>query len=366
MNLNRENQTLLLNGVRYTPAECLHLAEKADEAVMPVLHDLYRFLADWFSESPTISVQTSGSTGTPKLYTVRKEQMMQSARLTCEFLGLKAGDRALLCMPLTYIAGKMVVVRALVAGLNLIVRTPSGHPLADVETPLQFAAMIPLQVYNSLREPEERQRLAQIGALIIGGGAIDISLEEELRHFPGTIYSTYGMTETLSHIALRRLNGPDASTHYHPFANVRLSLSAEGTLVVQAPLVCDETLVTNDVAQLFPDGTFTILGRKDNVINTGGIKVQIEQVEAVLRPHLSCPFAVTSVPDARLGEAIVLLLEQASPSETNTFPVVDQLPRYHRPKHIYCVSSLPMTGSGKIDRAGCKQLAIVLSTPAER
>ncbi len=362
MILNRENQTLLLDGVCHTSADCLRLAAEADERATPMLHDLYHFLADWFSESPLITVQTSGSTGIPKQYTVRKEQMMQSARLTCQFLGLTEGDRALLCMPLTYIAGKMVVVRALVAGLDLTVRTPSSHPLADVDEPLQFAAMIPLQVHNSLRAPEERRRLEQIDTLIVGGGAIDSSLEEELRPLPGTIYSTYGMTETLSHIALRRLNGPDASTHYHPFAGVGLSLSPEGTLTIHAPLVCDEILVTNDMAQLYPDGTFTILGRKDNVINTGGIKVQAEQVEAVLRPYLKCPFAITSVPDVRLGEAIVLLLES---SGIDPLPGVNELPRYHRPKHILRVSSLPMTGSGKTDRAGCKKLAATLFGASE-
>lgn len=361
MILNRTHQTLLLEGKTYTPAECLRLAGDVDENTSPTLCDLYQFLRDWFADSPTITVQTSGSTGTPKQLTVRKDQMMQSARLTCEFLGLRQGDTALLCMPLQYIAGKMVVVRALVAGLNLMVRTPSGHPLADIQQPLRFAAMIPLQVYNSLRVPEEKGLLEQTGTLIIGGGAIDAALEDELRTLPGTIYSTYGMTETLSHIALRRLNGPDASLHYQPFASVALSLSVDGTLMIDAPLVCDEILTTTDVAQLHPDGTFTILGRKDNTINTGGIKVQIEQLEITLRPHITSPFAITSIPDVRLGEAIVLLLEASEEPKELQIKLPDLFPPYHRPKHIYLVPSLPLTGSGKIDRAGCKSLAEHLS-----
>lgn len=324
----------------------------------PFLRDLFLFLADWFDDSPTLEVQTSGSTGVPKRLIVRKEQMMQSARLTCGFLRLEAGDKALLCMPLQYIAGKMVVVRALVAGLNLIVRPPSGHPLADVETPLRFAAMVPLQVYNTLQNPREKERLCRTDILIIGGGAIDAALEAEIRNLPGEVYSTYGMTETLSHIALRRLNGPESSSHYRPFSSVRLSLSAEDTLVVDAPLVCDERLVTNDVAKLYPDGTFTILGRKDNIINTGGIKVQAEVVEDALRPVIPVPFAITSRPDARLGEAIVLLVEKTENLEEIRRQIPLLLTKYQQPKYIYTVESIPHTGTGKIDRAACRQVSL--------
>lgn len=211
---------------------------------------LSEFISDWKSPSPYLEVQTSGSTGVPKRITVRKEQMVNSARLTCDYLGLRQRDKALLCMPLRYIAGKMMVVRSLVAGLDLIVREPSGHPMADIDMPLRFAAMIPLQVYNTLQVPEERERLCQTEILIIGGGSIDRELEAQIQELPICVYSTYGMTETLSHIALRRLNGPEASSYYTPFPSVKLSLSADGTLVIDAPLVADETLVTNDVAEL--------------------------------------------------------------------------------------------------------------------
>ena len=260
---------------------------------MPIQDDLQAFLAEWHDPSPFLEVQTSGSTGTPKRMRVRKDRMLNSARLTCDYLGLKKGDKALLCMPLRYIAGKMMVVRSLYAGLDLEVREPSGHPLADWgDTPLRFAAMIPLQVYNTLRVPEERKRLEQTDILIIGGGAIDAALEQEIRQMPNTVYSTYGMTETLSHVALRRLNGPEASPYYHPFSSVTLSLSPDNTLVIDAPLVCDERLVTNDVARLLPDGSFAIIGRKDNIINSGGIKIQIEEVEAgfeIVRRQLESP-----------------------------------------------------------------------------
>ena len=371
-----------------------------------ITDDLQAFLAGWHSASPFWEVQTSGSTGTPKRLTVRKEQMVNSARLTCEYLGLREGDKALLCMPLRYIAGQMMVVRSLVAGLELVVREPSGHPMADVDGPVRFAAMVPMQVYNTLQVEQERERLCQTDILIIGGGAIDRELELQIQALPIRAYSTYGMTETLSHIALRRLNGPDASPYYTPFPSVALSLSDEGTLVIEAPLVADGKLVTNDVAELLPDGRFRILGRKDNIINSGGIKIQAEEVEEALRPLIGTGFAITSVADAKFGEAVVLLLADTAKrncasraltplrklqpykrascnlisAQAATLQVrklqpykrascilisaqaaslyeAAHLPAYQRPKHIVRTDEIPLTGNGKIDRAACKQLA---------
>ena len=237
MIFDRKQQRLLLEGKEYTFEDISRLIAGGAEAHSPASWDLYLFLNEWFNDSPVIIVHTSGSTGTPKELIVRKDQMMQSARLTCEFLDLKKGETALLCMNLRYIGAMMVVVRSLVAGLNLIVRPASGHPLADIKEPLRFVAMVPLQVYNTLQVPEEKERLKQTDILIIGGGAIDEALEAEIKHLPTAVYSTYGMTETLSHIALRRLNGTLASEHYYPFSSVKLSLSVENTLIIDAPLV---------------------------------------------------------------------------------------------------------------------------------
>ena len=172
---------------------------------------LDEFVSDWQSDSPTLLVHTSGSTGKPKPMLVEKRRMEASARITCGFLGLRAGDTALLCMPLDFIAGKMVVVRSLVWGLRLVAVEPSGHPLKGLTESPTFAAMVPMQVYNSLKVEEERRLLRGITHLIIGGGAVNSDMAEELRGFPNAVWSTYGMTETLSHIALRRLSGAEAS-----------------------------------------------------------------------------------------------------------------------------------------------------------
>lgn len=357
MIFDRQQQRLLLEGKEYAPEDISRLVAEGAGNCPPALWNLYLFLNEWFDASPVITVHTSGSTGVPKELVVRKDRMMQSARLTCEFLNLQAGDTALLCMNLRYIGAMMMVVRSLVAGLNLVVRPASGHPLSDVEVPLKFAAMVPLQVYNTLRVPAERKRLEHTDILIIGGGAVDDSLEAELKTIPIAAYSTYGMTETLSHIALRRLNGEAASKCYYPFPSVELSLSAENTLIVKAPLICDDVLQTNDIACLCSDGGFTIAGRKDNVINSGGIKIQAEEMENRLQPFIPVPFAVTAVPDPCLGQALTLLIAGKPDIKELENKLQAVLETYYRPKHIFITELIPQTENGKIDRTGCRILA---------
>ena len=321
------------------------------------LQDLEAFLQEWQNDEPTVWVHTSGSTGTPKPLQVEKERMRASARLTCSFLGLKEGDSALLCMPLQYIAGKMVVVRSFVAGLRLLPVAPCGHPLKELTEIPTFAAMIPMQVYNTIQVPEERAKLMEIKHLIIGGGAIDDALGRELKAFPNHVWSTYGMTETLSHIALRRLNGAEASDWYTPFENVRIRLSEENTLIIHAPSVCAEELITNDIAEINDEGKFRILGRKDNTINSGGVKIQIEQVEAALKEYLDIPFQITARKDAKFGEIVVLLYNKVKEEADIRRICEEKLPAYWVPKIYLPVEELPLTGTGKPDRATARRIA---------
>ena len=285
--------------------------------------------------------------------------MEASARITCRFLGLHEGDTALLCMPLDYIAGKMMVVRALTCGLQLVSVEPKGCP--EWEGTVDLAAMVPLQVWNLLQQAPERLR--QICHLLIGGGAINDELAEALKDFPNHVWSTYGMTETLSHIALRRLNGPERSDWYTPFEGVTVSLSDEGCLVIDAPAVHDGLLVTNDIAELSTFNSqlstqqFRILGRKDNVICSGGIKIQIEEVERLLRPHLAAPFMITKAPDTKLGEQVVLLTESTDIPALQTL-CRSVLPRYWQPRRILFVDHIPMTETGKPARAEAERMAM--------
>ena len=354
------------------------------------------FLSEWNNGSDRVLVHTSGSTGKPKPMMVEKKRMLNSARITCDFLGLKPGDSALLCMSLDYIAGKMVVVRSIERHLHLISVSPSGHPLKDINLKdangkdvngeITFAAMVPMQVYNTLQVPEERERLTHIRHLIIGGGAIDASLEKELRSLPGNIaiWSTYGMTETLSHIALRRINGAEASEWYQPFDSVKISQTDEGCLVIDAPLVCAETLVTNDIVEIEPyiynkvekhdkeekhdkveKLRFRIKGRKDNVICSGGIKIQIEEVEALLKPHLEKPFMIAKKKDEKFGEIAVLLTEDedlkkveatirrllSGKSDDSNNSSESKTHKYWIPREYLHVDHLPLTETGKPKRS---------------
>ena len=319
---------------------------------------LEEFLSEWNNDSLFVHVQTSGSTGVPKPMLAEKRRMLASARITNDFLGLREGDVALLCMSLDYIAGKMMVVRSIERGLKLITVEPSGHPLnhsqlATDDCKIDFAAMVPLQVYNTLQVPEERKRLLQIRHLIIGGGAIDEALGAELKNFPNAVWSTYGMTETLSHIALRRLSGPEASDWYIPFPSVKVSLSDDGCLVIDAPEVCPGRLVTNDIAEISPQG-FRILGRKDNVICSGGIKIQIEEVESRLRPFFRVPYLISKRPDPKFGEVSVLLTEGSIDEARQICERI--LPKYYLPRHYLHVDHIPLTETGKPARQQAAQL----------
>ena len=366
---------------------------------------LQEFLNEWHDGHERLLVHTSGSTGEPKPLWVEKRRMEASARITCDFLGLKGGDTALLCMPLDFIAGKMMVVRALERGLRLVSVEPGSHPLRaqtprvgsshhpaatgdtlsgqllcpggshasqlspvdyPLDQPFDFAAMVPLQVWSTLQDEAERARLMAIRHLIIGGGAIDDRLADQLRAFPNAVWSTYGMTETLSHIALRRLSGPEASEWYTPFAGVGVSLSSEGCLVIDAPHVCAQTLLTNDMAEIVPatdvDGPsavrFRILGRRDNVICSGGLKIQIEEVERRLQPHLPVPFLITKRRDAMFGEAVVLLFEGGASLEDSLRDACSRvLPKYWVPRFLVPVDQLPLTATGKPARKEAERLA---------
>lgn len=325
------------------------------------------FIAEWHDPCPDILVHTSGSTGKPKAMLVQKARMMASARMTCDFLALNPGDTALLCMSLDYIAGKMMVVRSIERGLKLIEVEPSGHPLKDITLQqamdIDFAAMVPMQVYNTLKVAEEREKFCHISNVIIGGGAIDPTLEAELKTLPNNIYSSYGMTETLSHIALRSLTGNDGETGYRPLPGISVSRDDRGCLVIDAPQLNPQILHTNDIVEFVQDGGFIIRGRLDNVICSGGIKIQIEDVEAALRPAFGDTIMVTSVPSIKFGEVVAYLCTQPLDEHLMRLAVLNN---YWLPKHIIPVSQLPRTETGKPDRARAKDIAMQWKMGKER
>ncbi len=331
------------------------------------LREIDDFKARWQTPSPTIAVQTSGSTGAPKKMEVEKVRMWDSALTTLGALGLTEGNTALLCMPIKYIAGQMMLVRSFAGSLQLLPVAPTSRPFASLHHAPDFAAITPMQAFESLRHAHDRSVMRRTLCLIIGGGAISPELESQLQRFPNPVYSTYGMTETLSHIALRRLNGPCATDAYRPLDGVEVSLSDEGTLAIYAPKVCAERLVTNDLAEILPDGSFRILGRRDNVVCSGGIKLHLETLETKLSSALRVPFLLTAVGDERLGEALTLLYEAEADMEEELNGICrTALGRYEVPRHFFRTARLPQTETGKPARAEARRLAEQLNEHSSR
>lgn len=354
--INQLPTDLIVNGEPVTPATLD--SRRSGRNALPA--ELADFLAEWYSATPTMQLQTSGSTGAPATLHADKSAMLASAQLSCRIFGLENGQQALLCLPLRYVAGKMMVIRALAAGLHLLVREPSSTPLERVFTPVDFAAMVPLQAARTLAQPGGANALGRIRTLLLGGGFIDPALEASLRALPNRIYASYGMTETLSHIALRRVNGPDASEAYTPLPGVKLSTDADGALQVCVPHLGIEHLQTNDMAEIREDGSFIILGRRDAVINSGGIKIQAEELENNIQASVSGITALAlPAPHPELGECIALLWEGAAGKESELTKACEQLPKHHRPLHILRVN-LPRTVGGKPARAAAKEMLPVL------
>lgn len=308
-----------------------------------------------------LPLTTSGSTGEPHTIHVRKEQMVHSALSTIKALQLPAHATALLCLPLNYVAARMMVVRALTAPFHLCSVPPCARPFSQLTAAPYFAAVTPQQVYDSLQHSRDRALMRRVRCLLIGGGHIPPAVEEALQRFHHPVWSSYGMTETLSHIALRRLNGPARSDAYTPLPGVTLSLSEQGTLVISAPGVCDEPVVTHDLADLLPTGRFRVTGRTDNTICSGGLKFQIEPMEQALA-GLPCRFLITYLPDARLGQAVTMLYEAAlgDVSLRSQLEAIcrEVLPHHSIPRHYLRVNALPLTASGKPARAEAARMAL--------
>jgi O-succinylbenzoic acid--CoA ligase len=323
------------------------------------------FCRDWLAGQEEFIVQTSGSTGAPKPITLARTQMIASAQATAAALGLAARDHALVCLPTHYIAGRMMLVRGLVVGMPMTLVTPSANPLAAAPAGAHFAftAVVPLQLETLLADgnPTVRGQLAGMKAILVGGGPLSPALTAAAQTCPAPIYHTYGMTETVTHVALRRLNGADASTAFTPLPGVHLRLDDRGCLAICGPMTAGAWVQTNDVVELLADNTFRWLGRSDNVINSGGVKVQVETVEAAIE-QLALPalrgrrFFVAGLPDARLGQMVTLVVERGdgqTPSESDALlaELRGALPRFDAPRRIVTVTRFAETPTGKIDRA---------------
>lgn len=303
------------------------------------------FILEWLEDKDYITVKTSGSTGAPKTIKLHKKHIFNSAAATVAYFDLKEGTKALLCLSSEYIAGKMMLVRAMIAGWNLYTASIDKSPLKQFEENFDFTAMVPYQVHHSLSD------LHKVKKMIIGGGAVSKKLEEQLHQVETEVFATYGMTETISHVAVRPINGEKKSMVYTAIPQIEFSQYENGCLQIQAPFISEETVITNDVVDLISSTSFKLLGRIDNVINTGGIKVHPEIVEEKLATHIAQPFFITSEKDEVLDEKIILIVESQEKLELNVFnEIFKVLSKYERPKKILVSQQFVYTETGKIRR----------------
>ena len=320
---------------------------------------MHAFLKQWFSSSNVVSVVTSGSTGVPKPIVLQKDFMINSAVTTGKFFNLQQNTTALLCLPITYIAGKMMLVRALTLGWHLKVIPPDATPLKNVTTTYDFCAMVPLQLQNSL------SKLHLIKKIIIGGGVVSHTLQKQVQNISTDVFATYGMTETITHIAIKKLNNCDeVPSFYKVLPNITIYKDIRNCLVINAPRVATKTLFTNDVVQLVSDTQFEWLGRFDNVINSGGVKLHPEKIEEKLSKIITNRFFVTAIPDKILGEKLIVIIELEAKNNRKNCNFIKEkiknvttLSKFEIPKEIYFLSEFIETETKKIQRK--KTLALL-------
>lgn len=300
-------------------------------------NEIYSFINDWFSEDEFIISKTSGSTGIPKEIKIPKIAMKMSAQMTGKFFGLNEDKSALLCMPVSFIAGKMMIVRAIELKLKLYCVKPKSKIQLDFTDTIDFVPMTPMQVENSFDE------ISKIKILLIGGAPLSDELRSKLLPLETKSFESYGMTETITHIALKEISEEFFST----LNQIKIRKDERDCLVIQTPYF-EEEIVTNDIVEIKDDHEFKWLGRFDNVINSGGIKLFPEQIESKLKPFIQEEFIISSLLDKTLGQKLILIVE--GNRTLNLKLETLNLSKFEIPKEIFYLAKFPRTESGKIKR----------------
>jgi len=334
------------NGIHYDFGDLTELAYSLVKERQEYEMAIGNFLMDWLDDSDSIHVNTSGSTGIPKIISLKKEHMVNSALATGTFFNLKAGVRALNCLSANFIAGKMMLVRAIVLGWEMDFVEPTSHPLGITSKPYDFCAMVPMQVQNTI------SYLNRIGTIIIGGAPISAELKLSLSKANTRIFETYGMTETITHIAVKGLFNDSDNNNFKALPEVIFSKDERDCLVIEAPKVSEGIIITNDVVNLISSSEFQWLGRYDHVINSGGVKIIPEQLESKLSILIRSRFFVSGIPDANLGQKLILMVEGTINlgQLSQEIKSLNSISKFQIPKEIFNVPKFEETGSGKVNR----------------
>ena len=320
----------------------------------------YDFIERWLSGEQEFRLQTSGSTGVPKVISVQKNQLSSSAAMTGKALNLGQGTRALVCLNVDYVAGVMMLVRGMELDWELTIVEPTSNPLksVDAEAIFDFAALVPMQLAASLEDQFTNNKVDRYGKILLGGAPINISLSKQIEQLHIPVYQSYGMTETVSHVALRKLNGEDATDSYRFLPGVEAGLDERNCLFVSGPMTNGEKIQTNDLVEMASPETFIWLGRVDNVINSGGVKIVLDTVDEKIAQvfyELDYRYAFFTwyQNDEKLGQKLVLFIEtdvvQRS-EESLLNEIRKHVSTYETPKHVYFANRFVKTPTDKTDK----------------
>ena len=316
------------------------------------------FLKDWRAGKTEFTIHSSGSTGDPKPIILQREWMIWSAQATAQILQPKASDSLLCCLPTDKVGGLMMLVRSEVWQVPITVIEPSANPLlSDVQGTI--ISLTPYQLHHVLKNESSTDRLLQFREVLIGGASINSELEMGIQELGySTIFRhSYGMSETYSHIALRTINGTEASDYYTPLPNVRVERGLDHCAVIYTPYY-PAGLQTNDLIESDDTGRFKIIGRADFMINTGGVKISTELLEKLISENLKTdnPFIISSIADPVLGEKIVLVCTNQEKFKFTDWVFLETYSPYAKPKEIIQIRDIPINKSGKVDRLLVKEL----------
>lgn len=327
-----------LNGFSFTQADLSRVAYAYIKEGDVYEQHIGLFLLHWFDESDTITLTTSGTTGMPKKIVLPKQALVESAKATGHFFELGVGTSALLCMSVQFIAGKMMLVRAMQLGWQLDAITPQANPLQKVEKTYDFAAMVPLQVANAI------DKLDLIKLLLIGGSPMTNGLRQQLRDLKINAFESYGMTETVTHIAVKSINEP----YFNALPGVQFTCNENDCLCITAPRISSLAVETKDIINLINETQFEFLGRADSVINSGGVKLFPELIEQKLESKIQPRFYIIGKPDETWGEKVVLVIEANSYEISET--LFTELGKFEKPKEVLFYQPFQETASGKVIR----------------
>ena len=346
------NDAFRLNGLKVSYGDLSEVAYSLIKEGEAYEREIGDFLLDWVSDSDEILQRTSGSTGTPKMISISKSAMVQSALATGTYLGLEPGSRALLCLSAGNIAGRMMIVRSLVLGWKLYLAPPSSRPLEHLDRSVDIVSMVPFQLSHSLED------LSRASNILVGGAPLLPGLLAAIPSGGVAIYESYGMTETASHVALRKLEpvpeSRDREEVLPPFEalpGISFEQDDRGCLVIRASRLSPKPIVTNDLVVLEGPDRFRWLGREDHAVNSGGVKLIPEQLEARIAKLLDRPFFLAGMPHKELGEQLVLVVEGAADKDVlETIRKSDLLGPYEIPRQVYFLPGFTQTETGKINR----------------